>query len=97
MKFISGEEREIDSLLGKPEVKRISKENFTLKYIRVKQIITNFDPSSSTSMLLWLGLLSTSMSLSYFLVIVPAEGVDSRDSSRLVAEPVVSPQSKKPK
>lgn len=53
----------------------------------LKRKITHFELSSRTSILLWLGLLKTSMSLSYFLVIVPVDGVDSRDSSRLVAEP----------
>jgi len=38
-------------------------------------------------MLLWLGLLSISMSLSYFFVRTFVDGVDSLDSSKLVAEP----------
>lgn len=48
---------------------------------------TNFRVSSKTSMLLWLGLLSISMSLSYFFIRIFADGVDSLDSSKLVAEP----------
>jgi len=48
---------------------------------------TNFSVSSKTSMLLWLGLLSISMSLSYFFVRTFVDGVDSLDSSKLVAEP----------
>lgn len=48
---------------------------------------TNFSVSSKTSMLLWLGLLSISISLSYFFVRVFVDGVDSLDSSKLVAEP----------
>lgn len=39
-------------------------------------------------MLLSLGLLSTSISLSYFLSSTFADGVDSLDSSKLVAEPI---------
>lgn len=38
-------------------------------------------------MLLWLGLLSISMSLSYFFTGAFLDGVNSLDSSKLVAEP----------
>lgn len=48
---------------------------------------TNFNVSSKTSMLLWLGLLSISMSLSYFFTGAFLDGVNSLDSSKLVAEP----------
>lgn len=55
---------------------------------KTKKIILYLDASSKTSILLWLGLLNTSISLSYFLFDVFADGVDSLDSSKLVAEPI---------
>lgn len=67
---------------------------YEILYEQISQIIAYrknivyLDPSSRTSMLLWLGLLRTSISLSYFLSNAFADGVDSLDSSKLVAEPV---------